>query len=108
MCFNCKKFGHNASYCFLIQGNEQGVFALAAALLNRVKTRYRSLPIIEVLVDGMRAVALIDTCCTTTLLSPKLTHGYGGSIIAIKAVDGTEVKCKGKRQVKIGGKKLNA
>ena len=64
-----------------------------------MKVQYRSLPIIEVLADGMRAVALINTgCTTTTLLSPKLVHGYGGNRTTIKAVDGTEVKYRGTRQ----------
>ena len=57
---------------------------------------------------GMRATALIDTGCTTTLLSPKLTRGCGGSRTTIRTVDGTEVKCRGTRQIEIelGGERL--
>ena len=54
--------------------------------------------------DGTRVLALIDTGCTIILLSPKLACGYGGSRTIIQAVDRTEVKCRGTRQVEIGGK----
>ena len=76
----------------------------AAASLT-VKTRYRSLP---TLVNGMRVVAFVDTSCTTTLLSPKLAWGYSGSRTAIKAVDETEVKCRGTRllEIELCGKRL--
>ena len=41
----------------------------------------------------MRAVFLVDTRCTTTLL--KLACGCCGSRITVKPVDGTEVKLHG-------------
>ena len=58
--------------------------------------------------DGIKAAALIDSGCTTTLLSSKLACGYGRSRTAIKAVDETGVKCRGTRQLEIelGGKRL--
>ena len=56
----------------------------------------------------MKVAALIDTGCTTTLLSLQLARRYGGSRTAIKAVAGTVVKCRGTQQVEIelGWKKL--
>ena len=57
--------------------------------------------------NGIKAAALTDSGCTT-ILSPRLARGYDGSRIAIKALDGIEVKCRGTRQVEIksGGMRL--
>ena len=57
--------------------------------------------IIEVLVDSTRVIALVDTHCTTTLLGPKLVCGCGGSRTTVKAVDTTEVKCRGTHQLEL-------
>ena len=36
MCYNCKKFGHIAKYCSLIQGNKIGEAFVPAAALSAV------------------------------------------------------------------------
>ena len=97
ICYNCKKFGHIARYCPLIQRNEQ------EGHLHQQLPPQQSEGAVQISSDHRGASgrqkgggpSLIDT---TTLLSPKLTCGYSGSRTAIKAVDGTEVKCSGTRQ----------
>lgn len=58
------------------------------------------LPQIVVTVNGKRARALVDTSCTTTLVTTSITKDWNGAS-NIRAVDGRDVKCCGETNAEI-------
>ena len=51
-------------------------------------------PKIDVLIEGRRVRALIDTECTTTTIRANSVHAWIGNT-SIKAFDGRDMKCRG-------------
>ena len=67
-----------------------------------------TLPINEVVINGRKLRALVDTGCTATLLIPEIAEDWNGKS-RITVVDGRDLDCKGISLVKlvVSGMKLN-
>ena len=74
-------------------------FASSAPLLLGAASK-ASLPVVDVVVDGGKARALVDTGCSTTLASSKIVGKCTGESY-IMAFDGTCVKCAGSRLINV-------
>lgn len=59
-----------------------------------------ALPRLAVVVNGQRAMALIDTGCTTTLLARNVAKSWSGAC-TIKTVDGRDAKCLGETTAEV-------
>lgn len=61
---------------------------------------YRRMPTIEVIVEDKRVKALVNTGCTTSLITPKLAVIWSRKKYVV-AVDAMEVGCKGNSTVEL-------
>ena len=58
------------------------------------------LPMVEVVVEGNSAKALVDTGCSTTIVHSKYVDQCDG-VTRIRTFDGSEVKCRGTRLIRL-------
>jgi len=59
-----------------------------------------ALPTVDVFVEGRLTKALVDTGCSKTIVTSRLT-GFGGGRSSVVAVDGSRVHCLGQAMVSL-------
>jgi len=97
-CFRCGG-PHIARFC---KEKDERDFKREAAScqLEMVKGVLNRVPVVEVVVDKRKVLALIDTGCTRSMVVRSLSHKAAGET-SVLAFDGREVRCLGYDKVKV-------
>ena len=93
-CFRCGG-NHMIRFCPQMgkETNRNGASCVGTRL-QTVGSQLRGVPVVQVMVNGRLAHALVDTGCTTTMVHDKLVDSAKGEAVMV-AFDGREVVCKG-------------
>ena len=103
-CYTCKGNHYQrdcAVYKASLKSKDKGVTSCVNDVpLETVGRARLKVPVINVVVNGRDARALVDTGCTTTMVHERFAGGVSGEAM-VSAFDGRKVRCKGASKVEM-------
>ena len=106
-CYKCNG-PHILRFCPQLKpGGEQAASCARGGPLRTVASRALDVPVIEVEVNSNKVRALVDTGCTSSMVTHRVARATQGESVMV-AFDGRKVKCKGTAtvSVNVGGERM--